>query len=235
MFGAASPQVAGALYKLSSVHEYFHDLEQAAECYQEIIQSLPASMTTSWGAPYHCKLGETLYSLGRYHEALEAFETSAMLRRKDDFVLHVQSDLHSIGLTHERLGQFEHAIRAYKEAQSALQANGFGKSVEITASLAHLGSAYVATESYDDAIQVLNQALSVRVFSGDPSDTLRLAELHEKLADAYSRKGDNKLALEQLVLAARVLRHLGKSDEDRCVQEVIGRISRVKALAGDQT
>ena len=237
IYGPHSRFVATALFRLGMYHESQNEPVEALKCYQQITD-FPICQRHHGAAPYYSKIGKLLYALGRYEQALEAFEMSLTLRRKLEkalFVLRLQEILHCIGQTQERLGNLDDALKVFQEAHAALVQRGHDRSIESAKSLALMARVLASMDKVDESLETYQQALDIYVYNvGEFPRRKSIAELYKSIGDLQVKKGEDSLAAENYGLAVEVFRRGGKNDENKEMQDILRKMADLKAVAAGQ-
>ena len=213
-------------------YESQNEPTRALQCYQEIIAFPVCRRGHPGAAPYHNKIGKLLYSLGRYEEALEAFETSLTLQQqleKAMFVLRYQDALHNIGQTHERLGHWDKALKVFSEAQAAVVQRGHDKSIENAKSLTLMARVLASMDKVEEALEKYQEALDIYIFNvGEFPRRKSIADLYTSMGDLQVRQGQETSAVKSYELAVEIFRRGGKSDQDQDLQSIQQKIADLK-------
>ena len=237
LYGAHSRFVAMAWFRLGLYYESQNEPDQALACYKEITD-FPVCQHHDGAAPYYSKIGKLLYTLGRYEEALEAFETSLTLRRQLEkalFVLRLQEMLHCIGQTQERLGNLDEAFKVFQEAHTALVQRGHDRCIECAKSLALMARVLASMGKVDESLKKYQEALDIYVYNvGEFPRRKSIAELYKSMGDLRVQKGEDALAAENYGMAVEVFRRGGRSDEDKEMQSIIRKMEDLKAVGAGQ-
>ena len=190
-------------------------------CFREV-SDFPICRRDACGALFQARVGKTLYAMGRYTEALEAFETAMTLRNKlekANFVLRLQNDLHWIGQTNEKLGNYQQALKA-------LQERGHKQGLHTAKSLARIGSVCECVGRLEEAHDYLGQALELYLLNvGDFPRSKSVAEVYTALGNVAEQRGDSVTAVENYRLGVEVYQRGGRSEQDKLVQNLIRKIS----------
>lgn len=233
VYGPHSRFVAMALFRLGMYYESQNEPEKALASYQQITD-FPICQSYHGAAPYYSKIGKILYTLARYEEALEAFETSLTLRRKLEkalFVLRLQEILHCIGQTQERLGNLDEALKVFQEAHTALVQRGHDRSIECAKSLALMARVLASMDKLDESLETYQQALDIYVYNvGEFPRRKSVGDLYKAIGDLRAKKGEDAVAAENYVLAVEIFRRGGKSDEDKEMQGILRKIDDLKSM-----
>jgi len=108
----------------------------------------------------------------------------------------IADTLHNIGLIYmENMGQYENALRVFKEAVEIRKEYFENDHIEIMRSLYRLGITQYALEQYEEAAVSLQNALD-RSTSIVGSTNFIIAEILNNLACIYYRMNDLKLSLD---------------------------------------
>jgi len=162
------------------------------------------------------QLGLAQYRLGRFSAALASHQRSGGVYQKlydrmmslpeSERVLKYRSHLaRLLGITFMRMGNVHKAADDdqlarihYEKAKQLYEAHD--RNDELATLLLNYGSLEARDGNYEHAIELLQQGL--RVTQPDDDDE---AELRVNLGNAYSRRGDSNLALEQYRLARELI------------------------------
>jgi serine/threonine protein kinase/tetratricopeptide (TPR) repeat protein len=162
------------------------------------------------------QLGLAQYRLGKHSAALTSYQRAGEVYQKlydrmmslpeSEQVLKYRAHLARLwGITFMRMGNVHKAADDYQLAQIHYEKarklfEVHDRPKELATLLLNFGSLEARRGNYERAVSLLQQGLAVTQLSNDDE-----AELRVNLGNAYSRRGDNKLALEQYELAYNLM------------------------------
>ena len=175
------------------------DYQQALELFEKAItlethNTLPSSIRTKDVAQTQTNIGATLSSLGRYDEALVAFQRALELYQQSGDESSIGVLLNNIGSVYKNMGRFEDAVEAY---QRSLEISNklYGSDHPDTAiTINNLGSVYAAMGDYDRSLALFQQSLSVYEKILGPEHPQTATSLNN-LASMYQSMGNMEQAL----------------------------------------
>jgi CHAT domain-containing protein/tetratricopeptide (TPR) repeat protein len=153
------------------------------------IASLPASFAQVDIAAQRKRLAD-LYAAGQYAAALveaQRFEANVKRRGGTNQPAYVTA-LSLLGVAHGRLGRYEDAARAFKQALDIIERNVRPDDPTLAVFLGDLGSAYTFLDRLTEAERLFLRALSLREKSPGPQSAGLTAVLSD-LANVYRLQG----------------------------------------------
>lgn len=207
-------------------------------------------------------VGQIKLSVGKYNEAIEAFQQAIKINTNSSYSIHLQDNMKTVlleGLAKSLVGdrRIQEAISIYDELIAA--AESAGNNLERARGISGLGSAYFALDEYTKAIPLLRESFSiVSVLDKNESDLivstandlalvlLRTAQLEEAarvLEDTIEqiRKwdlGNKELPLLELILLSTlgdVLKEMGDWDGAKSTLLRVREINRDLGMSGEES
>lgn len=229
LYGSDGPHYPG-LRILGLVHEQRHEPEEALEAFMTITKTSYQCSTHPNGAYYFHKVGTLLFVLGRYDEALIAFQDALRLRRLRRLVSRVVMELNCIAAVYTELGDTKEALEKHNEALKELEDGGMTECLDVAKVLVRIGSVQDSMGNLEESLDSLNKALDIYLRNvGEFPRSNAVAQLYEKIASVLLKLANEALAMENLQMAIEVYRRGGKSDEDQNVARLVQRIQDMKA------
>lgn len=157
--------------------------------------------------PYlHVNLGRGYTDLGRYDDA-ERVLTDALSFITDDSPYSLDASIYiALSGVYELTGRFEEALEynestleIYEKIEESGQVDD-GFVYAKAAALASTGRCYGSLGKYDEAIELVENAISVLENESDPDDEANISkiiECYDSLIVLYADKGDSKTGMEQ--------------------------------------
>lgn len=228
--------VADLRLKLANVLERLEQYEEASEnCVQAMSYFKSTGDKRNAGAA-SMRLGKMSYLQQRYDEAHNYLnQAQSLIDPSDTPLLEAQVRLH-LGLLYRMQGDWNNALRHFRDGTNRLRANRSGKEYE-TVLLFYLGKIYQDSGKWEEAKKFYGDALTIARKTGDRlAETyigLFLLEIEEqslgrnirtpdlaRLASSFKQIADRFTALEHKTgatlaqfEAAHLYRRLGKLDE----------------------
>jgi len=175
------------------------EYQQALELFKKAIvleteSKQPSSTNSREVAQTQTNIGATLSSLGRYEEALAAFQRALHLYKQSGDESSIGVLLNNIGSVYKNMGRYEKAVEAY-ERSLEIAKKLYGNNHPDTAIIVNnLGSVYAAMGDYERALALFQQSLSVYDKILGPEHPQTATSLNN-LASIYQSKGDLEQAL----------------------------------------
>lgn len=160
-------------------------LEQSVACYRQLGDPVNISMTLS-------NLARTCLLSGNYEDALAHVEEGLRISREAEHTLGQASLLTVAGEIYELLGDRERALASVREALSLHRQHPSVHPFTLYRTLVRIGELYLQQRLTGEAIDYLQQALSL---VEQEQEKPRMYECHRLLAEAYQQQGDFKTAL----------------------------------------
>jgi serine/threonine protein kinase/tetratricopeptide (TPR) repeat protein len=151
-------------------------------------------------------LGNSLYNLGRYAEALQQYRkakriTQGRMGRLDPSTAGIWEN---IGNSLRGMGDLQGALEAQQEATEIWEQLGESAEHHLGPALNNLGTVYSDLEQYDEAVEVFEQSASVMRTSGE-GGTPTLGIVLINASEAHLKSGDLDRALERCRQARQIL------------------------------
>lgn len=176
-------------------------LGKAAVSFQEEDNWAEASKALSKQARlYRDRLGLMDESIEAFEKVIDLHKVNASESKKDRNIAHYHN---LIGGVFQRKGDYEQAIKVYKEALR-LRIGFFGEaSPEVAQIQTNLGTAYRYKGDFDTAIELYTEALTIRKSRPDRA-WVKEAIIHNQLGEVYTEQKEPSLAEGEFILAANL-------------------------------
>lgn len=232
-FGSESPLVSTWLWKLGALHDILGENEEAMECYRKITTTVNGCRTSPRGAPYFRCLGRSYLRLGRYEDALHAFEFALKLKRKGKDPPNIDHDLSPIVATLKRLQRDRECVSRIDDAVLDLERRGFVQNLEHAKCWTLMGRVLMSLSETSEAIRYLEMALEIHLANeGEYPWSTAVAKIYEQIGDLHhvqesSNSNSSETALANFHKAIDVCRRSGKSDEHPRIASLLQKAQNV--------
>jgi tetratricopeptide (TPR) repeat protein len=135
-------------------------------------------------------MGYALHVVGRYEEALTAFERGLDVSRRLGDPASEASALNNIGAIYERMGKYDKALKFYDDSLTIREKMGYKD--EIVDALNNVAGVYYWQEAFDDALTTFQRCLAMYEDLGDRRGQ---AQTLNNVGAIYEKQGNDDEAL----------------------------------------
>ncbi len=165
-------------------------------------------------APVMSMLGWSYYSMGRFSEALDGFQTGLRAARESADCQEEMVILSSLGVTYRNLADIPQAMKCYEQSLALIHENG---DEGLEADLANLGNAYADIGNLDQAMNILDKALDVTPDRKQYPSNFIL----DNLGHCYLELGEESKALDYHRQALGISQKIGdRRNEAICIENI---------------
>ncbi len=186
--------------------------------------ALVAAEASDLRADIYDALASLARHLRRYPAAIDHGRAALALREETGDLLRVANSFNNLGLVYNDMGDYRHAIAAFREAQATYATLG---NRELAAgSLLNIGLAHHLDGRLDEAIRAYRDCLARCQAIGLP---LVEARAHANLVEALAGQGDIDAARRHWEAGLALSRQAGFDDEIAYYQELAGQFPALNA------
>lgn len=182
-------------------------LDSAAAVLSDAARRFEAQADTASLALVGYHLGGVEWRAGRYREAQESYQRSAVLREAAGDRGGASAARVNLGLVQRDQGDYAAALATLRGARADIAAQGDNLALANAHSL--VGGVFLRTGAYDSALACFHKALEIRLRSGDSA---LVASSYGNLASLYRTTGVRDSAARYFARAIDINAKLGLSD-----------------------
>ncbi|CAH8323885.1 unnamed protein product [Eruca vesicaria subsp. sativa] len=202
--GTTVEEIAGGLTEISAIYESVDEPEEALKLLQKsmkLLEDKPGQQSAIAGL--EARMGVMYYTLGRYEEARNAFESAvAKLRAAGEKSAFFGVVLNQMGLACVQLFKIDEAGELFEEARGILEQERGSCDQDTLGVYSNLAATYDAMGRIEDAIEILEQVLKLReekLGTANPDFEDEKKRLAELLKEAGRSRNYKAKSLQNLI------------------------------------
>ncbi|HET9625713.1 MAG TPA: tetratricopeptide repeat protein [Kofleriaceae bacterium] len=219
-----APARLDALHNLGDVLEQSGRLEEAMQCFADMLQLAWRYDNLAKAGAAYSRLARGMRRLGKYDLAMEHLRRAHALFEQSRDDRGIASTLDDMGRVNWLRGAFSHALDFHRQALTIRRALGDRRSIAL--SLANIGRVHHDTGNFKAAIGQFREALDLR---RDIGDLVGIVQSLCDLGGVHGEDGNHPLALELLGEAHRMALEIG---DKLALAEVLSRTGEVLSALG---
>mmetsp|Transcript_2883 Transcript_2883/g.5404 ORF Transcript_2883/g.5404 Transcript_2883/m.5404 type:complete len:528 (-) Transcript_2883:157-1740(-) len=180
-------------------------------------------------ADMYCNIASTFAEMRNRAAAIENYNHGLALYMQELGEDHeaVACTLHNIGTMHYRSGEYQLALKCYRQVLKMRRLVFDSNHVCVAECLLDIATTHEKADEVEKAVSALNAALRIMT-KNYGSDSLQCADTNMQLGSLYARAGCKELALEYYELAHGTLILLGMEESNPRIKAVVDAMQYVK-------